>query len=124
DPYFIEIRLPGEAHEEFVLMLPFTPKTKPNLNGWLAARMDPGHYGEMIAFSFPRGATIEGPENISARINQDSKISQQFTLWNTAGSKVVHGNILVIPIGRSLVFVQPIYLGAEESAHALPELQK
>jgi uncharacterized protein len=124
EPYYIEMRLPGEDEEEFVLMLPFTPKGKPNLNGWLAARMDPGKYGEMIAFSFPRGATIEGPENISARINQDSKISQQFTLWNTAGSKVQHGNILVIPIGETLVFAQPIYLGAEESARALPELQR
>ncbi len=124
EPYYIEMRLPGSDSEEFVLMLPFTPKGKPNLNGWLAARMDPGHYGEMIAFSFPRGATIEGPENISARINQDSQISQQFTLWNTSGSKVIHGNILVIPIGQTLVFVQPIYLGAEESARALPELQK
>jgi uncharacterized membrane protein (UPF0182 family) len=124
DPYYVILKLPGETKEEFVLMLPFTPKGKPNLNGWMAARMDPGHYGQMVAFSFPRGAQIEGPENISARINQNDKISQQFTLWDQAGSSVIHGNILVIPVGHTLLYVQPIYLAAQEESHALPELRR
>lgn len=124
NPYYVVMKLPGETHEEFVLMLPFTPKGKPNLNGWMAARMDPAHYGQMVAFSFPRGAQIEGPENISARINQNDKISAQFTLWDQAGSTVIHGNILVIPVGQTLLYVQPIYLAAQEQSHALPELRR
>ncbi len=123
-PYYVIMKLPGETKEEFVLMLPFTPTGKPNLNGWMAARMDPGHYGQMVAFSFPRGAQIEGPENISARINQNDQISQQFTLWDQAGSTVIHGNILVIPIGHTLLYVEPIYLAAQEESHALPELRR
>jgi uncharacterized membrane protein (UPF0182 family) len=122
--YYVIMKLPGESHEEFVLMLPFTPTGKPNLNGWLAARMDPGHYGQMVAFSFPRGAQIEGPENIFARINQNDKISAQFTLWNQAGSTVEKGNIYVLPIGQTLLYVEPIYLAAEQESQTLPELRR
>jgi uncharacterized protein len=124
NPYYVVMKLPDTQKEEFLLMLPFTPKGRPVLNGWVAARMDPGHYGQLIAFSFPRGVSIEGPENVSARIEQNSAISQQFTLWSTAGSRVVRGNLLVIPIGKSLIYVQPIYLRAENEAQALPELRR
>lgn len=121
-PYYMYMRLPDSPEPEFLLMLPFTPRNKLNLNGWVAARSDPGHYGELVGFSFPRGQSIEGPENVSARIEQDATVSQQFTLWNQAGSRVERGNLFVIPIGTSLVYVQPIYLKAEQSA--LPELKR
>ncbi|MEX0874226.1 MAG: UPF0182 family protein [Actinomycetota bacterium] len=124
EPYYVVQKLPGEDNEEFLLMLPFTPRDRPNLNGWVAARMDGDHYGELVAFSFPRGTSIEGPENISARINQNDEIAEQFTLWDRAGSTVVHGNMLVIPMGQTLIYVQPIYLRAEEEARSLPELRK
>jgi hypothetical protein len=124
DPYYVVMKLPGEEKEEFLLMLPFTPKGKPNLNGWMAARMDGDHYGELRTFSFPRDRTIAGPENVSARIEQNGTISNQFTLWEGAGSTVARGNLLVIPIGESLMYVQPIYLQASESARALPELRR
>lgn len=124
NPYYVVMKVPGEEREEFLLMLPFTPKGRPVLNGWVAARMDPGHYGEMIAFSFPRTVSIDGPDNIAARIEQDEVISRQFTLWEGAGSSVKRGNLLVIPIGRSLIYVQPIYLQAEEATRALPELRR
>lgn len=124
EPYYVVMKLPGTEKEEFLLMIPFTPKNKPNLNGWLAARMDPGHYGEVVEFSFPRDETIPGPENISARIEQNGVISNQFTLWEGAGSTIARGNLLVIPIARSLMYVQPIYLQASEAARALPELRR
>lgn len=124
DPYYVVMKLPGEEQEEFLLMMPFTPRDRPILNGWVAARMDPGHYGELVGFSFPRGASIEGPENISARIEQNEVIARQFTLWEGAGSDVQRGNLFVIPIGESLIYVQPIYLQAAEAARALPELRR
>ena len=124
DPYYVVMKLPGEKHEEFVLMLPFTPKGRQLLNGWVAARMDPGHYGELVGFQFPRQKQIDGPENIAGRIEQNEVISRQFTLWEGAGSAVERGNMLVLPIGKSLMYVQPIYLKAQEEARALPELRR
>jgi uncharacterized protein len=124
DPYYVVMKLPDEEKEEFLLMLPFTPRGKPNLNGWMAARMDGDHYGELRTFSFPRDETIAGPENVAARIEQNGTISNQFTLWEGAGSRVARGNLLVIPIGDSLMYVQPIYLQASEAARALPELRR
>jgi hypothetical protein len=124
NPYYVVMKLPDEKKEEFVLMLPFTPKGRPGLNGWVGARMDPGHYGELVGFSFPRGVSIAGPENVSAKIEQDSAISTQFTLWDRAGSRVIRGPLQVIPIGKSLIYVQPIYLGAEKETQSLPELRR
>jgi hypothetical protein len=124
DPYYVVMKLPWEEREEFLLMLPFTPKGRPTLNGWVAARMDGEHYGEIVELSFPRGVTIDSPQNVSARINQTDRISTQFTLWDRAGSTVVHGPIFVIPIERSLVYVQPIYLRAEDVERSLPELRR
>lgn len=124
EPYYVVMKLPWEEREEFLLMLPFTPKGRPVLNGWIAARMDGEHYGEMVGLSFPRGVAIDSPQNVSARINQTDRISSQFTLWDRAGSRVDHGPIFVIPIERSLVYVQPIYLRAEDVERALPELRR
>jgi hypothetical protein len=124
DPYYVIMKLPGSDQEEFLLMIPFTPRDKPNLNGWLAARMDGEHYGELVSFTFPRGKTTDGPENIAARIEQNSEISNQFTLWQGAGSNVRRGNLLVIPIGEALMYVQPIYLEAADASRALPELRR
>lgn len=124
DPYYVVMKLPGEEAEEFLLMAPFTPRDKPNLNGWMAARMDGESYGELHAFSFPRGRTINGPENVYARIEQDGTISNQFTLWEGGGSTVRRGSLIVIPIGESLMYVEPIYLEAAEATRALPELRR
>jgi hypothetical protein len=123
-PYYVVMKLPWEKKEEFLLMLPFTPRERPTLNGWIAARMDGEHYGEIIELSFPRGVTIDSPQNVSARINQTDEISTQFTLWDRAGSRVDHGPIFVIPIERTLVYIQPIYLRAEDGERALPELRR
>jgi uncharacterized protein len=124
DPYYVVMKLPDEDKEEFLLMVPFTPRDKQNLNGWMAARMDGDSYGELHSFSFPRGITIPGPENVYARIEQNSTISNQFTLWEGAGSTVRRGNLLVVPIGESLMYVEPVYLEAAESSRALPELRR
>jgi uncharacterized protein len=124
DPYYVVMKLPGEEREEFVLMLPFTPRGRPTLNGWIAARMDGDHYGEIVELSFPRTAEIDAPRNIYARINQNSEIAEQFTLWDRAGSRVTRGSIFVIPIEQSLLYVQPIYLQSEDVESALPELRK
>jgi uncharacterized membrane protein (UPF0182 family) len=121
-PYYIIMKLPGEESEEFVLILPFTPKDKPNLVAWMAARSDGDRYGEIITFEFPTDRPFNGPSQIEARIDNDPAISEQFTLWNQSGSQVIRGNLLVIPIGEALLYVEPIYLQAESLA--FPELKR
>lgn len=111
-PFYVILRIPGEAREEMVLLLPFTPHSKQNMIAWLGARMDPGHYGEMINFVFPSGKLVYGPEQIEGRIDQDPVISQQLSLWKQAGSEVIRGNLLIIPIEGSLLYVEPLYLQA------------
>ena len=114
EPYYVIMRIPGEDQAEFVLIQPLVPEGRRNMIAWVAAHMDPGHYGEKIAFQFPTGTTTHGPEQIEARIGQDDAISEQFTLWTNAGSSVVRGNLLVLPIGDDgLVYVEPIFLRAE-----------
>ncbi|HJP70944.1 MAG TPA: UPF0182 family protein [Candidatus Limnocylindria bacterium] len=114
EPYYVIMRIPGEDEAEFVLIQPLVPEGRRNMIAWVAARMDPGHYGEKIAFQFPTGTTTHGPEQIEARIGQDDAISEQFTLWTNAGSSVVRGNLLVLPIGDDgLLYVEPIFLRAE-----------
>jgi uncharacterized membrane protein (UPF0182 family) len=122
EPYYLIMRLPGEAKEEFVLLIPFNPSKKDNLSAWLAARSDPPHYGKLVVYNFPKRKLIYGPRQIEARIDQDSFISQQLTLWNQRGSQVIRGNLLVIPIERSLVYVEPLYIAAEKGQ--LPELKR
>ena len=116
------MKVPGEDVTEFVLILPFTPKDKPNLVAWMAARSDGPNYGESIVFEFPRERIFNGPSQIEARIDNDPVISEQFTLWNQSGSQVYRGNLLVIPIGETLLYAEPIYLRAESLA--FPELKR
>jgi uncharacterized membrane protein (UPF0182 family) len=121
-PYFTVMKLPGENKEEFILMLPFTPRGKDNLAAWMVARMDGPHYGKLIVYTFPKQRLIFGPKQMVGRINQDPEVSQQITLWESSGSSVIRGTLLVIPIENSLIYVQPIYLKAVDGR--IPELKR
>lgn len=122
DPYFVLMQLPGEAQRnEFVLILPFTPANRNNMIGWMAGRSDGENYGKLLVYNFPKSRLIDGPVQIEARIDQNAELSGQFTLWNQQSSRVIRGHLLVIPIGRSLMFVMPVYLQAERSP--MPELR-
>ncbi|HEX2515098.1 MAG TPA: UPF0182 family protein, partial [Chloroflexota bacterium] len=121
-PYYAIMRLPGEAREEFVYILPFTPPGKDNMITWLAARSDGANYGKLVAYKYPKDSLIFGPQQVEARINQDPAISAQFTLWNQGGTRVLRGNMLAIPIGRSNLYIEPIYLQAGGSR--LPEMKR
>ncbi|GAB6138599.1 UPF0182 family membrane protein [Halanaerobaculum tunisiense] len=118
EPYYILMNLSEEQKEEFLLMLPFTPQKKNNLNAWLAAKPN----GELVLYRFSKQELIYGPMQIEARIDQDSNISKQLSLWNQQGSNVIRGNLLTIPLGKSLLYVEPIYLQAEQGE--LPELKR
>lgn len=120
NPYYLIMRLPTAASEEFILLHPFTPASRNNLIAWLAGRSDGEQYGRLLLYQFPKQQLIYGPEQIEARINQDPEISQQISLWNRQGSSAVQGNLLVIPIEDSLLYVEPLYLEAEQNS--LPTL--
>ncbi len=122
DPYYIIMKLPEEEKEEFILMLPFTPRNKDNMIAWMYARSDPEHYGTLGVFKFPKQELIFGPMQIEARIDQDSTISEQLTLWGQVGSRVIRGNLLVIPVENSILYAEPLYLLAEQSQ--LPQLKR
>ena len=121
-PYYVIMKLPGETNAEFVLIQPMVAASRPNMVSWVVARMDPGHYGERLSFRFPSDSTTLGPAQIQARINQDSTISAQFTLWSRAGSSVVRGDLLVLPMGDSILYVEPIFLRSTESS--FPEFKR
>src|SRR5215813_13568489 len=122
-PYYIIMRLPGEPHAEFFLMVPMVPSRRDNMIAWLAARCDAPDYGKLIVYEFPKDKLVYGPFQIEARINQTTEISQQITLWNQMGSRVIRGaNLLVIPIENSILYVTPLYLRAEYGH--LPELKR
>jgi uncharacterized membrane protein (UPF0182 family) len=122
DPYFVLMQLPGErTSNEFVLILPFTPASRNNMIGWVAGRCDGENYGKLLVYNFPKSRLIDGPLQIEARIDQNAQLSAQFSLWNQQGSRVVRGHLLVVPIGRSLLYVEPVYLKAESSP--MPELR-
>jgi uncharacterized membrane protein (UPF0182 family) len=122
DPYYVLMQLPGEQQKnEFVFILPFTPASRNNMIGWMAGRSDGEHYGKLLVYNFPKSRLIDGPVQIEARIDQNAQLSGQFTLWNQQGSRVIRGHLLVIPIGRSLMFVEPVYLQAQRSP--MPELR-
>jgi uncharacterized membrane protein (UPF0182 family) len=121
-PYYTIMRLPGESREEFILMLPMVPNNRDNMIAWLAARCDGPNYGKVIEFAFSKEKLIYGPAQIEARIDQDTTISQQLSLWNQTGSRVIRGNLLVIPIDDALLYVEPLYLSAE--SRQLPELKR
>ncbi|MCH8156225.1 MAG: UPF0182 family protein [Nitrospinae bacterium] len=121
-PYYTIMKLPGEEKEEYILMLPFTPRGKSNLSAWMVARSDGENYGHMIAYAFPKQKLIYGPNQMVARINQNAEISRQISLWDQRGSKVIQGTLLVIPIEESLIYVRPLYLRAD--AGKIPELKR
>jgi uncharacterized protein len=116
------MKLPGEAKEEFILMLPFTPRSKDNLSAWMVARADGEHYGRLRVYRFPKQKLVYGPKQVVGLINQDTEISRQITFWSSRGSKVILGNLLVIPIKESVIYVQPLYLQAESGR--IPELKR
>jgi uncharacterized membrane protein (UPF0182 family) len=118
----IILRLPGEQQEEFIYMTPFTPRGKDNLAAWMVARMDGEHYGQLMVYRFPKQSLVYGPNQIVNRINQDTDISRQVTLWDQRGSEVIRGELLVIPIEESLIYVQPLFLRA--SGGSIPELKR
>jgi uncharacterized membrane protein (UPF0182 family) len=121
-PYYIIMRLPEEPQAEFFVMLPMVPSGRDNMIAWLAARCDPPNYGKLIVYEFPKEKLVYGPLQIEARINQNTEISQQLTLWNQMGSRVIRGNLLVIPIEDSILYVSPLYLRAMQGH--LPELKR
>ena len=122
-PSYLILQMPGGDGVEFVLMLPFSPAgEKKNLVGWLTARNDGEHYGKLNAFMVPSDPQVDGPAQVEARIENDQVISQQFTLWDGAGSQVVRGQLLVIPVGDAIIYVEPLYLQSE--VLAFPELKK
>ena len=121
EPFFVLMRFPGEKSLEFVSILPFTPANRNNLIGWMAGRSDGDKYGTLRTYRFPKTRFVDGPLQIQARIDQDPQLSSQLTLWNQQGSTVIRGNLLVIPLEDTLLFVEPIYLQAERSP--MPELR-
>ncbi|MDD5168173.1 MAG: UPF0182 family protein [Syntrophales bacterium] len=121
-PYYTIMKLPNASKEEFILLLPFTPSNKDNMSAWMAARCDAPHYGKLIVYNFPKQSLVYGPRQIVARINQDPVISQQLSLWNQRGSQVIPGSLLAIPIEKSILYVQSIFLASEKGQ--LPELKR
>ena len=121
EPNFVLMTLPGERATEFIEILPFTPANRNNLIGWIAGRSDGEHYGQAVVYDFPKTRLVDGPLQIEARIDQNAQLSGQLTLWNQQGSHVRRGSLIVIPIGRALLYAEPIYLQAERSP--MPELR-
>ena len=121
EPNFVLMTLPGERATEFIGILPFTPANRNNLIGWIAGRSDGEHYGQAVVYDFPKTKLVDGPLQIEARIDQNAQLSGQLTLWNQQGSHVRRGSLIVIPIGRALLYAEPIYLQAERSP--MPELR-
>jgi uncharacterized membrane protein (UPF0182 family) len=121
-PYYVIMRLPGSEKEEFLQMLPFTPTGKTNMVAWLAAESDGADYGKMLVYDYPKDKVIFGPLQVEARVDQDAQISAQLTLWNQQGSRVIRGNLLVLPIENSTLYVEPLYLQANQSQ--IPELKR
>jgi uncharacterized protein len=122
EAYYVEMRMPGETSTEFLLLQPMVPKDRPNMIAWVAARNDGAAYGEVRYYQFPSNTTVFGPAQVEALIDQDPTISSQITLWNQSGSKVIRGNLLVVPVQDSIVYLQPVYL--QSTGSSFPEFQK
>jgi len=122
EPYYVLMQTAGSESLDFIQILPFTPANRENMISWLSAHSDPERYGEKLLFSFGKDTLFFGPKQIEARINQDPIISAQLALWNQQGSSVLRGNLLVIPIGDSLLYVEPLYLQAQTGR--IPELKR
>ncbi len=121
-PYYLLTRLPGEEEESYVLLQPFNPRDKPNMAAFLVADSTPGKYGRMVEFRMPQGEVVDGTNQVDQRIDQNDEISEQFTLWSQQGSRVVRGDMLVVPIEESVVYVQPVYLRGEQGG--FPEFRR
>jgi uncharacterized protein len=122
EAYYVIMSLPEAVNPEFLLLQPMIPKDRPNMIAWVAARNDGDNYGQTLVYRFPPGSTVFGPSQIEAQIDSDSEISTQFTLWNQSGSEVIRGNLIVVPVGDSLVYLQPVYLRSTSSK--FPAFQK
>ena len=122
EAYYVIMRMPGEAEAEFLLLQPMVPKNRPNMIAWIAARNDDPNYGDVRVYRFPADTTVFGPAQIEARIDQDPVISAQVTLWDQSGSSVIRGNLIVIPVGNTLLYLQPVYLQSTNAA--FPEFQR
>jgi uncharacterized membrane protein (UPF0182 family) len=122
EPYYVILRLPEQEEDEFMLIQPFTPANKDNLIAWMAGRCDVPNYGQLVVYRFPKNVLLYGPSQIEARIDQDPEISAQLSLWSQRGSQVIRGNLLVIPLENSLIYVEPLYLQAETGQ--IPELKR
>jgi hypothetical protein len=120
-PYYVMWEPPGKDHPEFVLIQPFTPKNRQVLIGWMAGMCDEPNYGRLLSYKFPKEKRILGPQQVETKIDQDSYLSGQLTLWDQRGSQVIRGNVLAIPIEETLIYVEPIYLQADTAAY--PELR-
>jgi len=121
-PFYVLMRLPGDPAEDFQMIIPFTPRNRDNMIGWMAAKSSPLEYGKRVVYQFPKQKVVLGPDQVSARINQDETISPQITLWSQRGSNVLFGNMLVIPLRDSIVYIRPLYLQSEQTA--IPQLTR
>jgi len=119
-PYYITMKLPGEDKEEFLLMLPFTPSKKDNMIGWLSARSDLPDYGNLLVYKLSKEKLVYGPMQIEARVDQQTEISRELSLWGQRGSRVIRGNLLAIPISDSFIYVEPVYLEAKQEESETP----
>ncbi|MEZ0535625.1 UPF0182 family protein [Caldicellulosiruptoraceae bacterium PP1] len=122
-PYYSIVTLPNETKEEMILMVPFTPLKYNTMIAWLAARCDGENYGKLVLFKFTKGSTVYGPLQIENMIDQDPSISKDLSLWDQGGSKVIRGNLLILPIGNKLLYIEPIYI-ASDNTSALPEVKR
>jgi uncharacterized membrane protein (UPF0182 family) len=122
EAYYVIMRMPGEAAAEFLLLQPMVPTSRPNMIAWVAARNDGDQYGTVRYYQFPSNTTVFGPVQIEALIDQDPTISSQITLWNQSGSRVIRGNLLVVPVQDSIIYLQPVYL--QSTGSSFPEFQK
>jgi uncharacterized membrane protein (UPF0182 family) len=120
EPYYIIIKLPEEQKEEFFLMTPFTPSKKDNMIGWLAARCDMPNYGNLLVYKLPKEKLVYGPMQIEARVDQQTEISRELSLWGQRGSRVIRGNLLAIPVSETFIYVEPVYLEAIQEENQMP----
>jgi len=122
DHYYTILKLPEEKDEKFILMVPFSPLQKDNMIAWMAADCSSKDYGQLIVYIFPKEKLVYGPVQIKARIDQDTEISKQLTLWGQMGSSVIRGDMITVPVEDSLIYVEPLYLAAQKSQ--IPELKR
>ena len=122
EAYYVRVRLPGEERAEFALIQPLVPRSRPNMIAWVAARNDGDKYGQVVSYRFPKDTSVFGPAQVNARIDADPIIAAQTTLWDQSGSTVIRGNLIVTPVGNSIVYLQPVYLKSTSSQ--FPEFQK